>query len=48
MFNSYYWNQWMFIKQFKEENVGRIIVLQEGKPIGILTHSDIIRVFPSL
>ncbi len=36
------------IKLFKEKKVGRVIVLQNGKPIGILTHSDIIRVFPSL
>jgi len=36
------------IKQFKEEDVGRVIVTEEGKPVGILTHSDIIQVFPSL
>ena len=36
------------IKQFKEQDVGRVIVTDEGKPVGILTHSDIIRVFPSL
>jgi predicted transcriptional regulator len=36
------------IKQFKEQDVGRVIVTEDGKPVGILTHSDIIRVFPSL
>jgi hypothetical protein len=36
------------IKQFKEQHVGRVIVTEDEKPIGILTHSDIIRVFPSL
>ncbi|MDO5846572.1 MAG: CBS domain-containing protein [Methanocorpusculum sp.] len=36
------------IKQFKEQNVGRVIVTDDGKPAGILTHSDIIRVFPAL
>ena len=36
------------IRQFKEEKVGRIIVTEDGKPAGILTHSDIIRLFPSL
>lgn len=36
------------IKRFKEEDIGRIIVLDEGRPVGILTHSDIIKLFPSL
>ena len=36
------------IRRFKEENIGRIIVTENGKPAGILTHSDIVRVFPSL
>ncbi|WP_319378939.1 CBS domain-containing protein [uncultured Methanocorpusculum sp.] len=36
------------IKQFKEQHVGRVIVTEDEKPIGILTHSDIIWVFPSL
>ena len=36
------------IRRFKEENVGRIIVTKDGKAAGILTHSDIVRVFPSL
>jgi predicted transcriptional regulator len=36
------------IKRFKERKVGRLIVVEQGKPVGILTQSDIIRVFPSL
>jgi len=36
------------IRRFKEQDIGRVIVTEEGKPIGILTHSDIIRVFPTL
>ncbi len=36
------------VKRFKEQDVGRVIVTEEDKPIGILTHSDIIRVFPAL
>ena len=36
------------IKRFKEQDIGRVIVTENGKAIGILTHSDIIRVFPSL
>jgi predicted transcriptional regulator len=36
------------IRRFKELEIGRLIVVEEGKPIGILTQSDIIRVFPSL
>ena len=36
------------VKQFKERDVGRVIVMDAGKPVGILTHSDILRVFPAL
>ncbi|MDV0442338.1 CBS domain-containing protein [Methanorbis furvi] len=36
------------IRRFKEQDIGRVIVMEEEKPIGILTHSDIIRVFPTL
>ncbi|MDO5847700.1 MAG: CBS domain-containing protein, partial [Methanocorpusculum sp.] len=36
------------IRRFKEEQIGRIIVTEGEKPVGILTHSDIVRVFPSL
>ena len=36
------------IHRFKELEIGRLIVVEDGKPVGILTQSDIIRVFPSL
>jgi predicted transcriptional regulator len=36
------------IRRFKEREIGRLIVVEEGKPVGIITQSDIIRVFPSL
>jgi predicted transcriptional regulator len=36
------------VRRFKEREIGRLIVVEDGKPVGILTHSDIIRVFPSL
>ena len=36
------------IKRFKERKIGRLLVMEGGKPVGILTQSDIIRVFPSL
>jgi hypothetical protein len=36
------------IRRFKELEIGRLIVVDDGKPVGILTQSDIIRVFPSL
>jgi predicted transcriptional regulator len=36
------------VRRFKEREVGRLIVIEDGKPIGILTQSDILRVFPSL
>ena len=36
------------IKRFKEREIGRLIVVEDGKPVGILTQSDIIKVFPSL
>ncbi len=35
------------IRWFKEREIGRLIVVDDGKPVGILTQSDIIRVFPS-
>ena len=41
-------NLYEVIGRFKEENIGRLIVLVNGEPAGILTQSDIIRVFPSL
>lgn len=36
------------IGRFKEREIGRLIVVEKGKPVGILTQSDILRVFPSL
>jgi predicted transcriptional regulator len=36
------------IGRFKEREIGRLIVVENGKPVGILTQSDIIRVFPSM
>ncbi len=36
------------IRRFKEREIGRLVVVEDGRPVGILTQSDIIRVFPSL
>ncbi len=36
------------IRSFKERDIGRLIVMDGQKPMGILTQSDIIKVFPSL
>ena len=36
------------ITRFKEREIGRLIVMEDDKPVGILTQSDVIRVFPSL
>jgi predicted transcriptional regulator len=36
------------VGRFKERKIGRLVVVEKGKPVGILTQSDIIRVFPSL
>jgi len=36
------------VGRFKEREIGRLIVVEDGKPIGIVTQTDIIRVFPSL
>lgn len=36
------------IRRFKEREIGRLVVVEDGKPVGMLTQSDIIRVFPSL
>ncbi len=35
------------VRRFKEREIGRLIVVDHGRPAGILTKSDIIRVFPS-
>ncbi|MGI5937146.1 CBS domain-containing protein [Methanoculleus thermophilus] len=36
------------VRRFKEREIGRLIVVEDGKPVGIVTQTDIIRVFPSL
>jgi len=36
------------VRRFKEREIGRLIVVENGKPVGILTQSDIIKVFPSI
>lgn len=36
------------IRRFKEREIGRLVVVDNGKPIGIITQSDIIGVFPAL
>jgi predicted transcriptional regulator len=36
------------IGRFKEREIGRLIIVEGYKPVGILTQSDIIRVFPLL
>ncbi len=36
------------IGRFKERQIGRLVVVEGDVPVGILTQSDIIRVFPSL
>ncbi|MBP1929570.1 putative transcriptional regulator [Methanolinea mesophila] len=36
------------IRRFKEREIGRLVVMDGDKPVGILTQSDIIKVFPSL
>ncbi len=35
------------VKKFKEKSIGRLLIMEEGKPIGILTQSDVFRVIPS-
>ena len=36
------------VTRFKEQEIGRLIVVEDGKPVGILTQSDVLGVFPSL
>jgi predicted transcriptional regulator len=35
------------VKRFKEREIGRLIVVEHGTPVGILTQSDVLRVFPT-
>jgi len=36
------------VGKFREREIGRLIVVEDGKPVGIVTQSDIIRLFPSI
>ncbi|MDD1673997.1 MAG: CBS domain-containing protein [Methanomicrobiales archaeon] len=36
------------IRRYKEKKIGRLVIMEDDKPVGILTHSDIIGLFPSL
>ncbi|MDD1666670.1 MAG: CBS domain-containing protein [Methanomicrobiales archaeon] len=36
------------VRRFKEQKIGRLIVVENGKPVGILSQSDVLGVFPSL
>jgi hypothetical protein len=36
------------VRRFAEQEIGRLIIVEEGKPVGILTQSDVLGVFPSL
>ena len=40
-------NLFEVIGRFKKEEIGRIVIVEDEKPIGILTQSDILKVFPS-
>jgi transcriptional regulator len=35
------------LRKFKEKQIGRLVVVENGQPIGILTQSDIFRVIPT-
>ncbi len=39
-------NLYEVIGRFKQENIGRLIIVKDERPVGILTQSDIIRLFP--
>jgi len=34
------------INRFSEHDIGRLVVVEDNLPVGILTHSDVLRVFP--
>jgi hypothetical protein len=36
------------VRRFAEQEIGRLIVVEDGEPVGILTQSDVLRVFPVL
>ena len=35
------------IRKFKERSIGRLIVFEENRPVGILTQSDIFHTLPT-
>jgi len=35
------------LRDFKEREIGRLIIVENGKPVGIVTQSDVMRLFPS-
>ncbi|MDD3406649.1 MAG: CBS domain-containing protein [Methanomicrobium sp.] len=41
-------NLYEVIGRFKEQKIGRVIIMEEDRPVGILTQSDVIKVFPAL
>jgi len=41
-------NLYEVVRRFAEQEIGRLIIVENGKPVGILTQSDVLGVFPSL
>jgi transcriptional regulator len=41
-------NLYEVVRRFAEQEIGRLIIIEDGKPVGILTQSDVLGVFPSL
>ncbi|WOF16551.1 CBS domain-containing protein [Methanoplanus sp. FWC-SCC4] len=41
-------NLYEVIGRFKEQKIGRVVIIENDKPVGILTQSDVIKVFPAL
>ncbi|MBP2133917.1 putative transcriptional regulator [Methanomicrobium sp. W14] len=41
-------NLYEVIGRFKEQKIGRVVIMEEERPVGILTQSDVIKVFPAL
>lgn len=36
------------LRDFKEREIGRLIIVEDGKAVGIVTQSDVMRLFPSM
>jgi hypothetical protein len=36
------------VRRFAEQKIGRLIIVEDGKPVGILTQSDVLAIFPGL